>query len=227
MSAEKPKKAVAKKPVKKTAKTKPVESSLPQESFDATKTAYEQLSPAHQFFVDEYITDFNGTRAYKAVPGFKCVDSTARANASKLLIKDNIQTAIQERIQAAGERAKLEISKERILKELSRMAFVDLRRLYREDGSMLSPLEIDDDTAAALAALEVTEEFVGSGADREMVGFTKKVKLFDKKGSIELLMKHMGMLKDKVEVGVTDEVSALLSRLGASAIPVKPKPDED
>lgn len=58
----------------------------------------------------------------------------------------------------------------------------------------LSPInELDDDTAAALAGLDVLEEFSGSGADRVLTGYTKKYKLVDKGASLTALEKIKGM----------------------------------
>lgn len=222
MSAKRPvpadKKPATKKLVLKPAQALDYNPSLP---------AYEQLSPDHQRFVDEYITDFNGTKAYLRVPGVNCTERAAAVTAARLLGKANTQRAIQERIDASRVRTGLEITKDRILQEVARLAFVDIRKLYRDDGSMKLPHELDDDTAAALWGLDVTEEFAGSGSDRVLIGHTKKVKLYDKKGNLELLMKHLGILVDKVDIGVTDPLAALLSSLSSSALPVRTKPVDD
>lgn len=191
---------------------------------DPAKTAYEQLSPAHQHFVDEYILDFNGTRSYLAVPGTDCTEKAAGVAATRLLGKSSIQRAIQERIVASGRRAGLEITKERILQELARLAFFDIRKLYNDDGSMKAPHELDDDTAAALSSIETAELTAGEGV---VVGHVKKPRAADKKASLELLMKHMGMLVEKVEVDATAEIKALLGAISGSALPVRAKPDDD
>lgn len=191
---------------------------------ESAKAAYEQLSPAHQHFVDEYILDFNGTRAYLAIPGTDCTERAASVAATRLLGKTNVQRAVQERIAAAGKRAGLEVTKERILLELSRLAFFDIRKLYNDDGSMKAPHELDDDTAAALSSIETVELTAGEGV---VVGHAKKPRAADKKASLELLMKHMGMLVEKVEVDATAEVKALLGAISGSALPVRAKPDDE
>ena len=52
---------------------------------------------------------------------------------------------------------------------------------------------LDDDTAGALAGLDVLEEYEGSGRDREFVGYTKKYKIADKLRALEALGKHLGL----------------------------------
>ncbi len=52
----------------------------------------------------------------------------------------------------------------------------------------------DDDTAAAIAQVEVFESFEGTGNKRRFVGHTKKIRAWDKKAALELLLKHLGEL---------------------------------
>lgn len=57
------------------------------------------MTDKQQKFADEYLIDLNGTRAYKAAyPNVK-KDSSARANASKLLTNTNIKTYIDEQLE--------------------------------------------------------------------------------------------------------------------------------
>lgn len=88
---------------------------------------------------------------------------------------------------------KLEISTDRVLKERARLAFFDPRKLFNASGQPIPIHELDDDTAAALAGLDVLEEFEGTGDARTFVGYTKKYKLADKNASLTALEKHLGM----------------------------------
>jgi len=57
------------------------------------------LTDKQQIFADEYLKDTNGTRAYKvAYPNVK-KDSTARANASRLLTNANVKTYVDEQLE--------------------------------------------------------------------------------------------------------------------------------
>lgn len=65
------------------------------------------LTHNQQRFVDEYLVDRNGTRAYKAAyPKIK-KDATARVNASKLLTKTNIRKKIDEALVKQQERTQI------------------------------------------------------------------------------------------------------------------------
>ena len=57
-----------------------------------------ELTPKQKAFVDEYLTDLNGTRAYKAVYRNVKNDATAAAAASRLLKNVKVKAYIAERM---------------------------------------------------------------------------------------------------------------------------------
>ena len=153
-----------------------------------------ELSPKQQRFVEEYLVDLNATQAAIRA-GY--APKSAQMQSSRLLSKAMVQAAI-----AAGRErlsSRTGITQERVLAEYARLAFVDPRKLYREDGRPVPIPELDDDTAAAVAGVEVSEEFEGKGEARQFVGYTRKVKLADKKGALDSIARHLGMFTDKVE----------------------------
>lgn len=87
---------------------------------------------------------------------------------------------------------KMELTTERTLREIARLAYVDPRKFFHADGTPKHIQELDDDTAAALAGMEVTEEWTGTGEGRVQTGVTKKYKLADKNAALEKAMKHLG-----------------------------------
>lgn len=107
----------------------------------------------------------------------------------------------------------------RVLQEATRLALFDPRKLFYEDGRPKPINELDDDTAAAIAGLEVVEEFSGSGGDRVFIGYTKKYKVADKNSSLEKLFKHHGLYElDNAQK--TNPLTDLIAALGAVALPV-------
>jgi phage terminase small subunit len=154
------------------------------------------ITPKQQRFVDEYLVDLNATQAAIRAGYSK---KTANEQGARLLanvsLKKLIADAMSKRSQAT------QITAERVLQELARVAFFDPRRLLNADGSPKPINELDDDTAAVLAGMDVSEEYEGSGEDRRFVGYTKKVKVSDKVAALGLAMRHLGMLNDKLQVG--------------------------
>lgn len=108
---------------------------------------------------------------------------------------DLVQDIKENKIQPKLEQ-KFDITSDKVLTEVARLGFSDIRKLFNEDGSLLPMNELDDHTAASISSVEIDELFEGSGKDKIQVGFTKKIKLWDKKGSLELLGKYFRLWKD-------------------------------
>lgn len=89
---------------------------------------------------------------------------------------------------------------QRIIKEFKRLAFVDIRTIYDDDGSLKPIKEWPSEVAAAISSIESDELFSGSGGDKIQVGVTKKVKLESKLKALELLGKNLNMFVDRHEV---------------------------
>jgi phage terminase small subunit len=153
------------------------------------------LTAKQQRFVDEYLIDLNATQAATRA-GYSA--KTANEQGARLLANVSVRSALTEAMKAREQRT--HITQDRVLQELARIAFFDPRKLLGPDGAPKPINELDDDTAAALAGLDVTEEFEGSGADRVFVGYTKKFKIADKNTALTNAMRHLGMLKDKTEI---------------------------
>ncbi|TAL78725.1 MAG: terminase small subunit [Bacteroidetes bacterium] len=89
---------------------------------------------------------------------------------------------------------------ENVVSEYAKLGFFDPRKLFNEDGRPKDITELDDETAAALAGLDVQEVYEGTGEDRRFIGYTKKYKLTDKKAALDSMAKYLGMFTDKSEV---------------------------
>lgn len=152
------------------------------------------LRPKQQVFVDEYLKDLNASQACIRT-GYS--PKTARSMGVQLLAKPNIALAVALAMESRSDRTG--ITADRVLQELARIAFFDPRKLLNADGSPKPIQELDDDTAAAIGGLDVQEEYMGSGEDRVFVGYVKKYKITDKNTALTNAMRHLGMLRDKVE----------------------------
>lgn len=170
------------------------------------------MTDAQKRFADEYLIDLNATRAYKVAYSRCKKDETARANSSRLLTNANIQNYISEKQKEIEKRT--EVTQDKVIKELAKIAFLDIRKLYSENGQLKNIADIDDETVGAISSLETLEEYDGYGSDREKIGDTQKVKLLDKTKALELLGKHLGMfndvnvnMKNAIQVELVDDVN--------------------
>lgn len=135
-------------------------------------------------------------------------------HASRLAARDDVRARVEHILARGAQRA--EITVEKVLRELAKIGFSDIRKAVRwysqtnvavvdTDADMaalagegelrfavanqvelISSGEIDDDTAAAIA--EVGQSSTG----------TLKVKLHDKRAALVDIGRHLGMFKDRV-----------------------------
>ena len=166
--------------------------------------------PRHEVFCREYAVHSNGTKAYlKAFPSVK--QSTAGANCHELLKKTEITKRIKK---IAAERLdKLEVTHEKILREVAKLAFLDPRDFYNIDGTLKLVGEMDPDAVAALegAKTRVVDTSSDDGVTRTVT--VTEIKHANKRGALELLMRYKEMIVDRVDhsglIGVTDDLVKL------------------
>ncbi|QMV32493.1 terminase small subunit [Ralstonia phage Claudette] len=183
---------------------------------DAAKDA--PLSPRQERFVEEYLKDSNATQAAIRAgysPGKD--NKAAQVQANRLLSYASVIRAIEER--RAKLAKKFELTRERLLEEYCKLAFSDPRKFFREDGTLKTIPELDDETAAALAHFEVMEEFDGSGENRMQVGYTSKVKWTDKRAALDSIARVMGWNQDKMKLqgDAENPLTMLLKQVSGTA----------
>jgi len=151
-----------------------------------TKPKRSQTRPLTQrqcLFVAEYLVDFNARQAAIRA-GYPPASAANRGY--ELLhfcapVMSRVEAALAER-----ERRTL-VAADRVLKEIARIAFSDIRRYLAEgkDGITVRPLaSLSDDDAAAVAEIRSAGKTSGP----------RGVKLHDKQAALELLCRHLGLV---------------------------------
>ena len=142
-------------------------------------------------FVEEYLIDLNATQA--AIRSGYSPD-TAKSIGSENLTKPDIQARIAK---AMAERSKRTgVNADRVVAELAKIAFVNAEDVIDAETATVKPNAAREDTAAIQSVKVKT--FGEDGLERE-------IKMADKIKALELLGKHLGMFKDKVELSGTLE----------------------
>ena len=164
-----------------------------------------KLTEKQKRFAEEYLVDLNATQA--AIRAGYSPD-TANEQGSRLLANVNIKNTVNKMIAERSRRTG--INADRVIREIAKIAFVNAGEVVDLDTALLMD-KISDDDMAAIQSVKV-KTFGEDGVERE-------VKLADKLKALELLGKHLGLFKDKLEVdgNVRSELSALsgiLKQLG-------------
>ena len=137
-------------------------------------------------FVEEYLIDLNATQgAIRAGYSPDTAKSIGSENLTKPDIQARIAKAMAERSRRTG------VNADRVIMELAKIAFVNASDVIDADTATVKADALPEDTAAIQSVKVKT--FGEDGLERE-------VKMADKLKALELLGKHLGMFKDKVEL---------------------------
>lgn len=201
-----PKKPAAKKstPAKKAAVKRAPVTAKPKKT--RIKSAVKQAEPTSRIdgllpkqaaFVAEYLISGNATQA-AIHAGYS--PKTAYAMGAENLKKPQIASILAQKQSEIAARqderlARMELTEERVAREIARIAFFDPRKMFAADGRPLAITELDDDTAAVINGLDVLEEWEGQGEDRRLIGHVKKYKIADKNSALDKAAKILGQYK--------------------------------
>lgn len=168
------------------------------------------LTPKREAFAAGLAQGLSQAAAYRqAFPNSrKWSDNAVHVNASKLAAEAKVQLRAAEL--GAKAAAANQVTVERVVAELARLAFFDVRRLVDATGAPLSLHDLDEDTARAIAGLEVARV----GNFEVGVGEVLKFKLADKGANLERLGKFLKMFTDNVNLNVAGGVNVYLPENG-------------
>lgn len=152
----------------------------------------------YERFVKAYVIERNATKAAIAAGYSK---NGAAVSGNRLLKNAKVQQLLSNSHQQIV--TKLEqindITIERVMKELARIAFLDPRKFFDKDGKLIPLDKLDEDTARALAGLDVVEMTGGAEISEEGIkvleSWVKKIKPANKIDALRLLAQQL-MLRE-------------------------------
>lgn len=187
-------------------------------------------------FADAFIANGeNAVRAYLAVnPGVTY--NTAATEGHRLLKDPQVRKIVEARRAVLRERFSL--TTDRVMQEQARVSYFNPKNLVDKNGKVIPLHQLDDDTAAALASVElVTVTTKGSGKNRVVTRKVTKAKPYNKVSALEKSIKILrlydkppppppdaqGVVQDPRETA--RRMAFLLAKgAAAEAQPEKPKP---
>ncbi len=146
-------------------------------------------------FVEEYLIDLNATQA--AIRAGYSVES-AKEIGCENLIKPNIQNAIAKAIAERSKRTG--VNQDRVIRELAKLAFVKMTDVVDAQGKIKEDANEDDLSCIESIKYKRSDSETGASVERE-------VKIASKMKALELLGKHLGMFKDKIELDADMELN--------------------
>lgn len=169
-----------------------------------------KLTDKQKKFVEEYLIDLNATQACIRA-GYKTKDSQQASEIGCQLLK---KTQVSEAIQSAMAKrsARTEITQDMVLNELAKIAFSNgsdfakvttkkcKRQIWDQESETYVEKEVDEQFVELIDTDKLSPEKKAAIAEISEGKFGISVKSCDKVKALELLGKHLGMFKDKVEV---------------------------
>lgn len=157
------------------------------------------LSPRQHRFALEYLQSGNLTQAaLKAGYSLTYADRQGKV----LLGSPVVRTFLAEKL------AHAELTAERTLEELRRVAFFDIRELFDDEGHLVPVKTLPAEVATAIESVEVVRTNLVSGDHQRE--WLHKVKASSKMAALELLAKHFRLVDEHVNVSGTVALIALL-----------------
>jgi phage terminase small subunit len=158
-------------------------------------TVSKGLTVKHKRFVEEYMIDKNATQAALRAGYSK---KTAHAIGHELLSKPHVAAAIEAGLASLAKKSG--ITAERVIAELGKMGFADIRKIFTPGGDLMEITDLDDDTAGAVVSVEVQTRPGNEDDDgNRPVEHVHKIRLADKRAALVDLGKHLGLWPNRVE----------------------------
>ena len=153
------------------------------------------LSEKQERFCLEYMETGNASEAFRRVYSTKNQKpETVNRNAKKLTDNAKIIARMDELRAPLLEKAL--ITEEKVLREVARIAFFDVRNIFGDNGKLLPVQQWTDDVAAAVSGIEVV---VHGGSSEDEPDHLHKIRLCSKDKQLELAGKHLKLFTDKTE----------------------------
>lgn len=152
-------------------------------------------------FVEAYLA--NGGNATQAAETAGYSKKSAHAQGCRLLKDVKTQAIIKERQSDLAR--KYELTTESVIAELAKIVHADPRKLFDASGNVKRIQDMPDEIAGAIASIEISE----IGTDGAAIGYTKKIKLWDKNSAIEKAMKHLGLYAVDNEQSKPEQVAPI------------------
>ena len=152
-----------------------------------------KLTDKMERFCKEYLVDHNATQAAIRAGYSK---NTADKIGSENLRKPEIMKRLAQLTKPITK--KLELTAEKVLTEISHLAFSNIKPFIDEEGNIVPIHELKDSDAAAISSLDVDEITSGMGKAKVSIGTSKKMKFHNKLKALELLGSHLSLFKNEL-----------------------------
>ncbi|WBX91578.1 terminase small subunit [Achromobacter mucicolens] len=152
------------------------------------------LTDKQRRFVEEYLVDLNATQAAIRA-GYS--QKTASSQGERLLRNVEVAAALAK---AQHDRSsRVNVDADYVLARMVEIDQMDVLDIMTDRMELKPVSEWPRVWRQYLSGFDLSELFEGTGDERAMMGMLKKIRWPDKTKNLEMLGRHLGMFKDRVE----------------------------
>lgn len=181
-------------------------------------------NPTYEAFAHAYVNNgYNRTLALQAISSHLLSSKPNPTLGHYYVHRPEVQARVREltdQIHAAGH-----ITAQRVMQELGRLSFGDVRDIYDDEGNLIPPHLWSADVAARVASIDVETKWEGRG-DEAVPVTVRKIRFYDKVAPLTLLAKHFKLVGEEGD-GVNALASALADRLRSARRRRHVEPQDD
>lgn len=165
---------------------------------NTTPIPADRITPRQAQFIEHYLLTHNAKQSAE-LAGY----STKAAKTIGCELVCRLEAIIASRRQALQQRLrkKVEVTKDRIVQEISCLAFFDPGKMFDKFGNPIDLPELKAMERRAVAGFDVFEEYEGKGESRKQIGYTRKYRMADKLPALMALCKVLGYMPKEDEAG--------------------------
>jgi phage terminase small subunit len=178
------------------------------------KKRVRKLTAQQAAFVGYYLVHLNAAEAARRA-GYS--PKHADIIGSRVLRNPLVRAALAKR--QAAQLQRVELSADRVLEELRRVAFSDIVDIFDEAGHLRAVHELSPEARATIASIKVTKTNLTSGDGMEDV---VEVKRWDKLKALEVLAKHFRLLEPEGRPIMVEKLVLEIQNAPPKALPSAP-----
>lgn len=153
-----------------------------------------RLRDFHKTFAWELVRTNSGSQAY-----LNAVNETANTPQQRIKASQKAQNLlrnpqVRKYLQVIRDEQRIGVTE--IVSEIANIIRFDPLDMLNNDGTVKAIQDMPETARKMIAGLEVSELWLGRGANREQYGVVKKIKFISKMDAIEKAMKHLGGYKE-------------------------------
>ena len=165
------------------------------------------LTPKQEKFAQCVASGMTQADAYRnAYNASKMNNESIIKKASELMKESHISGRVGELSKPAIEKAK--VTAERVIAEIARIAFFDVKELYNDDGTLKEIAQLDSEITRAIHSTKNRIE--KQGQDKEDWAEIKEIRTHDKLKALELLGKTIALFTDKQDINVQGAIQLFI-----------------